>query len=181
MLSEQVLRLVQKSQACVTIASPDLPDTPIVAANHAFFKLTGYSQEETLGRNCRFLQSEERPQIAASTMRDTIRERGYCDVTVKNFKKSGEPFTNQIYLSTVRASQNGPILLIGMQFDISHEIDPDSIDTAGVRTSGETHSTVLTKHELLARQRNALSSAFALAVQSCLITTQTLAHVAQRS
>ena len=44
----------------VTLSDPDMPDSPIVYANSVFEQLTGYSQEEILGRNCRFLQGEDR-------------------------------------------------------------------------------------------------------------------------
>jgi PAS domain S-box-containing protein len=60
-LIPQVLsRILDSCVNGVTLADPDLDDMPIVYANKAFEKMTGYSQEEILGHNCRFLQGEDR-------------------------------------------------------------------------------------------------------------------------
>jgi PAS domain S-box-containing protein len=52
----RLVSALQFSQQNFTISDPSLPDNPIVYASDGFLKLTGYSREQILGRNCRFLQ-----------------------------------------------------------------------------------------------------------------------------
>lgn len=81
------------------------PDEPIVYANAAFSYMTGYSLEEVMGRNCRFLQSPDGnvapkskrryvPRETVRTMRKALDKRAEVQIVVQNFKKGGEPFFN---------------------------------------------------------------------------------------
>jgi len=58
----------------ITIADPNLPDCPIVYVNDAFCKITGYARDETIGRNCRFLQGADTDMAAVDRLRTAIRE-----------------------------------------------------------------------------------------------------------
>ena len=73
----------------VTLSDPDLPDAPIVYANKAFEKLTGYSQEDILGVNCRFLQGDDRDQDARRHIATAINKHEAIEVTLRNYKKDG--------------------------------------------------------------------------------------------
>jgi PAS domain S-box-containing protein len=69
--------LTQILDSCVngvTLADPDLEDAPIVYANKAFEKMTGFSQAEIVGRNCRFLQGEDRDQAERKKLQEAIRK-----------------------------------------------------------------------------------------------------------
>ena len=57
----------------VTLADPDLEDAPIIYANKAFERLTGYSRDEIIGHNCRFLQGADRDQDARFQIADAMR------------------------------------------------------------------------------------------------------------
>jgi PAS domain S-box-containing protein len=59
----------------ITLSDPDQPDNPIVYANAAFELITGYDREEIIGRNCRFLQGEDRDQPEIERIREALRER----------------------------------------------------------------------------------------------------------
>jgi PAS domain S-box-containing protein len=70
--------LTQILDACVngiTLSDPDLPDNPIVYANKVFEEMSGYSQDEIVGRNCRFLQGEDRDQKALATIRAALENK----------------------------------------------------------------------------------------------------------
>jgi PAS domain-containing protein len=70
--------LTQILDACVngiTLSDPDLPDNPIVYANKVFEEMSGYSQDEIVGRNCRFLQGDDRAQEALPTIRRALANR----------------------------------------------------------------------------------------------------------
>src|SRR5919202_5264493 len=77
------------SRGPIVITDPNEPDNPIVYANPAFERITGYSVEEAVGKNCRFLQGEDRDQPALEELRAAIREgRGRPDV-LRQYKKDG--------------------------------------------------------------------------------------------
>ncbi len=83
----------------ITLSDPDQEDNPIVYANKAFEKITGYSNEETVGRNCRFLQGQERDQEELEKIRDAIKHAKPVEVTLKNFRKSDELFYNRLSIT----------------------------------------------------------------------------------
>ena len=56
----------------VTLSDPDQPDNPIVYANQAFERITGYGQDEIIGRNCRFLQGSEHDQPEIERIREAM-------------------------------------------------------------------------------------------------------------
>jgi len=74
-LREQALAA---SHAAIVITDSNEPGNPIVYANPAFERITGYSIEEAIGRNCRFLQDEDRDQPALEELRAAIREGRDC-------------------------------------------------------------------------------------------------------
>ena len=70
----------------VTLADPDLDDAPIVYANKAFDRLTGYSQEEIIGHNCRFLQGDDRDQVGRYQIAEAMKNHEAIEVTLRNYK-----------------------------------------------------------------------------------------------
>ncbi len=80
------------------ITNPREPGNPIVFANMAFFKLTGYSRAEVLGRNCRFLQGDDTDQATIFAMSDAISRRQAITVDILNYKKDGTRFWNHLIL-----------------------------------------------------------------------------------
>ena len=83
----------------ITLSDPDQPDNPIVYANEAFELITGYDRDEILGRNCRFLQGDDRDQPEIERIREALREHTPVTVTLRNYRKDGELFHNQFSMS----------------------------------------------------------------------------------
>src|SRR5829696_7223910 len=73
-------RAVAASANGIVITDPKQPDNPIVYVNPAFEKISGYAAEDVLGRNCRFLQGDERDQPALDGLRAALREERECRV-----------------------------------------------------------------------------------------------------
>src|SRR5918997_4721262 len=86
----------------ITITDPHQSDNPIVYANAAFEHLTGYSAEEVIGRNCRFLQGSEKNQPSLEEVRAAIREERECRVVVRNYRKDGALFSSLEHLCGAR-------------------------------------------------------------------------------
>ncbi|WP_416139835.1 PAS domain-containing protein [Halomonas sp. HK25] len=107
----------------VTLSDPDMPDSPIVYANSVFERLTGYSQEEILGRNCRFLQGDDRDQPALDEIRAALKAHVPVEVTLRNYRKDGTLFHNRLSIQPLRDASGRLIYYLGVQYDISELVD----------------------------------------------------------
>jgi len=106
----------------ITLSDPDQEDNPIVYANKAFEKITGYSQEETVGRNCRFLHEQEKDQEELQQIRDAIKNAKQVEVTLKNFRKNGELFYNRLSITPLFDNEGHLIYFLGVQYDVTEQI-----------------------------------------------------------
>jgi PAS domain S-box-containing protein len=106
----------------ITLSDPDQEDNPIVYANKAFEQITGYSKEETVGRNCRFLQGQERDQEELQQIRDAIKNAKPVEVTLKNFRKNGELFYNRLSITPLFDTEGHLIYFLGVQYDVTEQI-----------------------------------------------------------
>ena len=107
----------------VTLSDPDLPDNPIVYANSVFERITGYSQEEILGRNCRFLQGEDRDQPGLEAIREALREHRPIEVTLRNYRKDGSLFYNRLSIQPLRDAAGRLIYYLGVQYDVTELVE----------------------------------------------------------
>ena len=105
----------------VTLGDPDLPDMPIVYANEAFEKITGYTREEVIGRNCRFLQGERRDEEAHARIRKAIADCQPIEINLKNYKKDGELFYNHLALTPLFDREGNLIYYLGIQYNVTEQ------------------------------------------------------------
>jgi PAS domain S-box-containing protein len=106
----------------ITLSDPDQDDNPIVYANKAFEKISGYSNDETVGRNCRFLQGQEKDQKELQLIRDAIKNTKPVEVTLKNFRKNGELFYNRLSITPLFDNEGHLIYFLGVQYDVTEQI-----------------------------------------------------------
>jgi PAS domain S-box-containing protein len=107
----------------VTLADPDLEDAPIVYANKAFERLTGYSQEDIIGHNCRFLQGEDREQQARYEIAEAMKKNEVLEVTLRNYKKDGTLFHNRLKITPLLDKKNRVLYYLGVQYDITEQVN----------------------------------------------------------
>ncbi|KGE12482.1 PAS domain-containing sensor histidine kinase [Sphingobacterium deserti] len=103
----------------VVITDNTLPDNPIIYCNQAFCDITGYAMDEIVGHNCRFLQANDRNQKVRQTLADAIKKGKPCQVEIRNYKKDGSLFWNELSISPVHDSGGNITHFIGIQNDIS--------------------------------------------------------------
>lgn len=105
----------------ITITDPSLPDNPLIYVNRAFTDITGYTFEEAVGRNCRFLRDLEPQQSGLPTVYEALKNVQSCEVELRNYTKEGELFHNLLNI-TPMFDNNGKLkYFIGVQHDISRQ------------------------------------------------------------
>ena len=102
----------------VTITDPNKPDNPIVYVNDGFTRLSGYTREEAIGRNCRFLQGKDTSAETVATIRQAMHEARPCFVEVQNYRKDGTPFWNALSIAPI-FEDDRLTHFVGVQTDIT--------------------------------------------------------------
>jgi len=118
---KSVAELLSKSQRSFCITNHNLPDQPIIYASPLFLDLTGYSAEEAVGRNCRFLQGRETNREMVARIKAAIKAGDECNVALLNYRKNGSKFWNSIHLSPMKAGNGEVLLYVGIQVEITAE------------------------------------------------------------
>nr|AML77188.1 putative LOV domain-containing protein [Diselma archeri] len=110
---------LSRIQQSFILADPHLHDMPIVYANNLFLQLTGYSRDEVLGKNCRFLQGQDTNQADIKKIRESIEGEQSCTVCILNYRKDGTPFWNQLHTAPVRNASGKVAFYVGVQLDVT--------------------------------------------------------------
>lgn len=125
----RMLEQLQLQKAAVTASTEGIvicdalqDDLPMVYVNPAFERMTGYSAAEVLGRNCRFLQGEDGAQPGLEELRLAVRERRTAEVTLRNYRRDGSLFWNNLRLAPVRDAEGRVTHFVGIQTDVSERV-----------------------------------------------------------
>ncbi len=103
----------------IFIVDARAPDHPIVHVNRAFEKMTGYGVEESLGRNSRFLQGPDRDQPELERLRKAIETGTEASALLRNYRKDGTLFWNNVQISPVRDESGVITHYVGVQSDVT--------------------------------------------------------------
>ncbi len=103
----------------ITIADMRLPEQPLIYINEGFERLTGYSANSMLGKNCRFLQGKDTDPATVQKIRDALRAGEECTVEILNYSKNREPFWNRLSLTPVLDPDGEVTHFIGVQSNIT--------------------------------------------------------------
>jgi two-component system sensor histidine kinase/response regulator len=115
-------RAITSATDGIVITDPSKPDNPVIYANPATERITGYTVAELLGRNCRFLQGTARDQPAVQELRRAVKEGRSCHVVLRNFRKDGTLFWNEITISPVRDEEGRLVNFIGVSEDVTERM-----------------------------------------------------------
>ncbi|MDB5412590.1 MAG: Blue-light-activated histidine kinase [Rubritepida sp.] len=117
---ELALVAVERTRMPMVVIDPRQPDSPVIMANQAFLDLTGYTSEEVLGRNCRFLQGPGTNPADIDAIRRGLAARSdHVAVELLNYRKDGTPFWNQLSISPVMNEAGELIYYFGSQQDVT--------------------------------------------------------------
>lgn len=117
--NSQLAAAINNTTTGVIITDPTLPDNPIIFANPAFLAITGYTPEEALGRNCRFLQGPDTDPSGVQQIHDALAQRRPVRVVLANYRKDGTQFWNDLTINPVFDANGELISYIGLQVDVT--------------------------------------------------------------
>lgn len=110
------------SGVSMVLTNPRLDDNPIIYVNRAFERLTGYSAEMAIGKNCRFLQAGDGAQEPLKPLRKAIIGGEQTAVILRNYRANGDPFLNALLISPIYDEQSGELAyFVGLQSEIDHD------------------------------------------------------------
>jgi diguanylate cyclase (GGDEF)-like protein/PAS domain S-box-containing protein len=107
----------------ITISDATKADHPLTYVNPAFERMTGYLAHEVSGRNCRFLQGNDHEQEGVARIRQAIREEREERALLKNYRKDGAPFWNELYMSPIRDADGRLTHFVGIQNDVTTQVE----------------------------------------------------------
>ena len=112
---------VERTRMPMVVSDPRLPDNPIVLANSAFLALTGYTAEEIIGRNCRFLQGPDTDPASIDQIRAAVAEQRDLTIEILNYRSDGKPFWNQLYIDPIFDDEGKLVYFFASQVDVTEK------------------------------------------------------------
>lgn len=123
----------ERTRMPMIATDPHQRDNPVVLANHAFLELTGYSADEVLGRNCRFLQGPETSAEAIVRIREALAAAAEVEVDLLNYRKDGSAFWNRLFISPVNDDDGQLLYFFASQKDVTAEREARRSEAAELR------------------------------------------------
>ena len=114
--------MVAKSSIAIVVCNPRLPDNPIIHCNEAFIALTGYSESEIIGRNCRFLMGKDTEPELTKMVRDAVHNHQHVLVEILNYKRDGSPFRNALMIAPMFDDDGQLAYFLGSQMEIADQV-----------------------------------------------------------
>nr|AML77585.1 putative LOV domain-containing protein [Masdevallia yungasensis] len=118
-VSEELREALSAFQQTFVVSDAAKADHPILYASEGFFRMTGYTSREVIGRNCRFLQGSGTDSAEISKIREVLASgSNYCG-RLLNYKKDGSPFWNLLTIAPIKDEEGNVLKFIGMQVEVS--------------------------------------------------------------
>lgn len=124
MINAKLLQLVvDASNDGIVVAEQEGDDNILIYANPAFERLTGYGADDILYQDCRFLQAGDREQIGLELIRQAVHEHRPCRQVIRNYRKDGSLFWNELSITPVFNEADQLTYYIGIQKDVTDEVE----------------------------------------------------------
>ncbi|AYG06404.1 PAS domain-containing protein [Pseudomonas fluorescens] len=123
MINAKLMQMVvNASNDGIVVAEREGKDKPLIYVNPAFERMTGYNLDDVLYQDCRFLQSGDRDQPALMAIREALDSGGACREILRNYRKDGTHFWNELSLSTVYNQADQQTYFVGVQKDVTVQV-----------------------------------------------------------
>ena len=124
MINAKLLQLViDASNDGIVVAEQEGDDNILIYANPAFERLTGYSIDDILYQDCRFLQREDRDQPGLTIIREAVHQQQHCRQIIRNYRKDGSAFWNELSITPVFNEGDKLTYFLGIQKDVTAEVE----------------------------------------------------------
>lgn len=110
---------IDEAPVGISISDPDREDNPLLYVNDAFVEMTGYSREDVLGENCRFLQGENTDPDHVASIREAIDAQEPISVEIRHYREDGTEFWNHVKVAPVRDDTGDVVSYIGFHQDVT--------------------------------------------------------------
>ena len=144
----EVLNSVLASPLAMVLTNPRKRDNPIEVANEAFSELTGYSENEIVGRNCRFLAGKNTEPWISAQIRQAVEARRPVLVDILNYRRDGSPFRNGVMVTPLFGEDGQLAYFLGSQVDLGAE-EPMALSARQARASELVRSLPRRQREVL--------------------------------
>ncbi|VXC75214.1 conserved hypothetical protein [Pseudomonas sp. 8Z] len=126
MINAKLLQLVvDASNDGIVVAEQEGEDNILIYANAAFERLTGYASDDILYQDCRFLQGEDRDQSGLQAIRDAVKAQRPCRQIIRNYRKDGSAFWNELSITPVLNESDQLTYYIGIQKDVTVQVEAE--------------------------------------------------------
>ncbi|WP_053146910.1 PAS domain S-box protein [Pseudomonas sp. P97.38] len=123
MIDAKLLQLmVENSNDGIVVAEQEGNDSILIYTNPAFERLTGYSADDILYQDCRFLQRQDHDQAGIAAIREAISQGRPCRQVLRNYRKDGSLFWNELSITPVHNEADQLTYYIGIQRDVTAQI-----------------------------------------------------------
>ncbi|SKB74328.1 histidine kinase famiy protein [Luteibacter sp. 22Crub2.1] len=137
---------VSTTRMPMIVTDPRKPDNPIIFANPAFLRMTGYSTDELIGRNCRLLQGPGTDRVTIAAIRDAVAAKQEIATEILNYRRDGSTFWNALFVSPVYDGKGEVVYFFASQLDVSRRRDAEDalrqaqkMEALGQLTGGIAH------------------------------------------
>lgn len=123
--SDYISQLFDDANVGIVVSDPNKEDNPLVFVNKTFVDMSGYSFEECIGKNCRFLQGKDTDEATVKLIRQSVSERAQVNVIIKNYKKNGTAFWTDLNITPIFDDNKNIKYFLGVQKDVTEQVMTD--------------------------------------------------------